>query len=136
MAGSLGYAERLSWRDDLGGQLGDPELAETSVEVVSTKVDELAELIRESKASGGMVVHTGAGISTASGIRDYATKGRSVGAAGLSPLEAPPLDTAPVAAAAAASAAAQPMDTDDHGGDNASDHDADGSDDDTEMTAA
>jgi hypothetical protein len=64
MAGSLGYAERLSWRDDLGGQLGDPELAETSVEVVSTKVDELAELIRESKASGGMVVHTGAGIST------------------------------------------------------------------------
>jgi hypothetical protein len=26
MAGSLGYAERLSWRDDVGGRLGDPEL--------------------------------------------------------------------------------------------------------------
>ena len=26
MAGSLGYAERLSVRDDVGGRLGDPEL--------------------------------------------------------------------------------------------------------------
>ena len=26
MAGSLGYAERLTARDDVGGRLGDPEL--------------------------------------------------------------------------------------------------------------
>ena len=26
MAGSLGYAERLTVRDDVGGRLGDPEL--------------------------------------------------------------------------------------------------------------
>jgi hypothetical protein len=29
MAGSLGYADRLSWRDDVGGRLGDPELLDT-----------------------------------------------------------------------------------------------------------
>jgi hypothetical protein len=32
---SLGYAERLSWRDDLGGQLGDPELTEEDAQLRS-----------------------------------------------------------------------------------------------------
>jgi mono-ADP-ribosyltransferase sirtuin 6 len=45
MAGSLGYAERLSWRDDLGGQLGDPELGEAAPDL-TTKIDHLAQLIR------------------------------------------------------------------------------------------
>ena len=38
MAGSLGYAERLSWRDDLGGQLGDPELSEADGASLDGKV--------------------------------------------------------------------------------------------------
>lgn len=71
MAGSLGYAERLSWREDLGGRLGDPELSEESELLLNRKLDELASLIRESKSSGGMVVHTGAGISTSTGIPDF-----------------------------------------------------------------
>ena len=70
MAGSLGYAERLSWRDDLGGQLGDPELAESSDDQ-TRKTHELALLLGASRATGGTVVHTGAGISTATGIPDF-----------------------------------------------------------------
>ena len=30
MAGSLGYAERLTWRDDVGGTLGTPEFDESN----------------------------------------------------------------------------------------------------------
>ena len=30
---SAGYATKLSYRDDLGGQLGDPELTEAPVEL-------------------------------------------------------------------------------------------------------
>ena len=71
MAGSLGYAERLSWREDLGGRLGDPELSEASDDALKHKIDELASLIVESKSTGGMVVHTGAGISTSTGIPDF-----------------------------------------------------------------
>jgi hypothetical protein len=42
---SLGYASRLSHRDDLGGRLGDPEF-DTNAHVVLTKTRELAELVR------------------------------------------------------------------------------------------
>lgn len=42
---SLGYAEKLSFREDLGGQLGAPELFD-SPEEVEAKVERLAELVR------------------------------------------------------------------------------------------
>lgn len=42
---SLGYAEKLSFREDLGGQLGAPELSDTPEEV-EAKVERLAELVR------------------------------------------------------------------------------------------
>jgi hypothetical protein len=41
---SLGYADRLSFREDLGGQLGAPELQD-SPEEVEAKVARLAELV-------------------------------------------------------------------------------------------
>ena len=70
MAGtSLGYAERLSWRDDVGGTLGDPELSEPDALDLERKIDRLAELFRDAK--DGVVVHTGAGISTSAGIPDF-----------------------------------------------------------------
>jgi hypothetical protein len=42
---SLGYAEKLSYRDDLGGQLGAPELSDSKADVVE-KVERLAEMVR------------------------------------------------------------------------------------------
>lgn len=50
MSSSLGYAERLSWRDDLGGQLGDPEHFDSGPVDRDPKVLELIRLIREAKA--------------------------------------------------------------------------------------
>lgn len=41
---SLGYAERLSFRDDLGGRLGDPELFDEAQNVVQ-KIQQLTELV-------------------------------------------------------------------------------------------
>lgn len=41
---SLGYAEKLSFREDLGGQLGAPELFDTPQEV-QEKVDHFAQLV-------------------------------------------------------------------------------------------
>lgn len=64
---SLGYAEKLSFREDLGGQLGAPELFD-SPEEVQAKVDRLAELIQQARR---IVAFTGAGISTACGIPDF-----------------------------------------------------------------
>lgn len=49
---SLGYAERLSWRDDVGGTLGDPELSEPDVNDLEGKIDRLAELFRDAKDGG------------------------------------------------------------------------------------
>jgi mono-ADP-ribosyltransferase sirtuin 6 len=42
---SLGYAEKLSHREDLGGKLGAPELSETTEEL-DAKVTRLANLVR------------------------------------------------------------------------------------------
>lgn len=41
---SLGYAERLSYRDDLGGQLGSEELSEPE-DIVSQKIERLADMV-------------------------------------------------------------------------------------------
>ena len=46
--GSLGYASRLSYREDLGGRLGAPELFEED-ESHGYKVDALAELVANSQ---------------------------------------------------------------------------------------
>ena len=59
--GSLGYASLLTPRDDLGGQLGAPEQAETPSDL-KRKVEALSSLIRAAK-NGGVVAFTGAGIS-------------------------------------------------------------------------
>jgi hypothetical protein len=42
---SLGYASRLSHREDLGGRLGDPELFDNPSQIVQ-RVTELANLVR------------------------------------------------------------------------------------------
>ena len=41
---SLGYAEKLSYHEDLGGQLGAPELFDTEEEL-QTKIDQLADFV-------------------------------------------------------------------------------------------
>ncbi|PSC69749.1 NAD-dependent deacetylase SRT1 [Micractinium conductrix] len=64
---SLGYAEKLSYRDDLGGQLGAPELSDSKADVVE-KVERLAEMIQQARR---VIAFTGAGISTACGIPDF-----------------------------------------------------------------
>ncbi|KAL3132439.1 hypothetical protein ABBQ32_008995 [Trebouxia sp. C0010 RCD-2024] len=64
---SAGYATKLSYREDLGGQLGDPELHD-STEDISTKAALLAEWLSQ---SSNVVAFTGAGISTACGIPDF-----------------------------------------------------------------
>jgi hypothetical protein len=45
LGGSLGYAERLSFREDLGGQLGAPEHFDLPQEV-ERKAEKLAQLVR------------------------------------------------------------------------------------------
>jgi NAD+-dependent protein deacetylase sirtuin 6 len=64
---SLGYAEKLSFREDLGGQIGAPECYDAPQEV-EQKVDLLAHLVA---AAQRIVVFTGAGISTSCGIPDF-----------------------------------------------------------------
>ena len=65
--GSLGYAGRLSHRDDLGGELGAPELQESAGDLAA-KAAKLAQMIAESEH---IVAFTGAGISTSCGIPDF-----------------------------------------------------------------
>lgn len=64
---SLGYAEKLSYREDLGGQLGAPEFFDTPEEL-EAKIDRLAQLVQEARK---IVAFTGAGISTSCGIPDF-----------------------------------------------------------------
>ena len=42
---SLGYAEKLSYRSDLGGQLGAPELFEEPAELID-KIQQLSAWVR------------------------------------------------------------------------------------------
>ncbi|KAL6851481.1 hypothetical protein ACP4OV_020414 [Aristida adscensionis] len=63
---SLGYAEKLSYREDVGN-VGMPEIFD-SPEHLQDKIKELAVMIQKSKH---LVVFTGAGISTSSGIPDF-----------------------------------------------------------------
>lgn len=64
---SLGYAEKLSYREDLGGQVGAPEYLDPPEEI-ERKVEKLAALVR---AAERIVAFTGAGISTSCGIPDF-----------------------------------------------------------------
>ena len=64
---SLSYADKLSYREDLGGSLGSPELFDSEDEL-RRKVKELAILVR---AARKIVAFTGAGISTSCGIPDF-----------------------------------------------------------------
>lgn len=41
---SLGYASRLSHKEDLGGQLGDPEIHDHA-QTVQMRVHQLAEMV-------------------------------------------------------------------------------------------
>jgi mono-ADP-ribosyltransferase sirtuin 6 len=68
MAGSLGYASRLTVRDDVGGRLGDPELLDGGDIHTCPKVLQLVRLLQ---AANHVVVHTGAGVSTSAGIPDF-----------------------------------------------------------------
>lgn len=70
MAGSLGYASRLSHRavDELGGTLGAPELFDDGPASSCPRVQRLVSLVLAAKK---VVVHTGAGISTACGVPDF-----------------------------------------------------------------
>ena len=92
---SLGYAEKLSYRDDLGGQLGAPEIFDEA-ETLAANAQQLADLVicftstgfgcvgclweccnlmlpdhLQIQASNSVIVFTGAGISTACGIPDF-----------------------------------------------------------------
>ncbi|MCO5577464.1 hypothetical protein L7F22_031296 [Adiantum nelumboides] len=63
---ALGYAEKLSYREDIG-KVGMPELFDSRDDLQS-KVKELAKIIQESHH---LVAFTGAGISTSCGIPDF-----------------------------------------------------------------
>lgn len=67
MDGSLGYAARLSHREDVGGGIGAREYLDTAADVL-VKSAELARLLAAAKR---VVVFTGAGISTSCGIPDF-----------------------------------------------------------------
>eukprot|EP00249_Psilotum_nudum_P020192 c27598_g1_i2 orf=1021-1890(-) len=63
---SLGYAEKLSYREDVG-KVGMPEFFDP-LDNLQPKIEELAKLIQ---GSHHLVAFTGAGISTSCGIPDF-----------------------------------------------------------------
>nr|XP_043628763.1 NAD-dependent protein deacetylase SRT1-like [Erigeron canadensis] len=63
---SLGYAEKLSYKEDVG-DVGMSEFFD-SPEVLQKKINQLAKMIKKSKH---LVAFTGAGISTSCGIPDF-----------------------------------------------------------------
>ena len=90
---SLGYAQGLAWKEDVGGTLGSAEIYFES-ERVERLAKELAEFIKKAgkiddedddnnetvetkkrkktiRRKTGTIVHTGAGISTPAGIPDF-----------------------------------------------------------------
>ncbi|KAK9861379.1 hypothetical protein WJX84_010603 [Apatococcus fuscideae] len=64
---SLGYAQKLSYKEDLGGSFGKPEVVEPGLERLR-KALLLADWIKEAES---VIVFTGAGISTSCGIPDF-----------------------------------------------------------------
>jgi mono-ADP-ribosyltransferase sirtuin 6 len=66
---SLGYADKLKQRKNLGGQLGWPEHHDSLPEVAQ-KAKDLLELLRSSPECS-IFAFTGAGISTSIGIPDF-----------------------------------------------------------------
>jgi len=70
---SLAYADALTYREDLGGQCGAPELSEKTPAEAAAKADALVDLLASAAAAGagGVVAFTGAGLSTAAGIPDF-----------------------------------------------------------------
>lgn len=67
MSVTFSYADRISFREDLGGRLGDPELRDDSGRVAAS-ARELAEQLR---AATCVMFFSGAGLSTACGIPDF-----------------------------------------------------------------
>jgi len=73
---SLAYAEALTYREDLGGQVGAPELFDNPG-AVREKANLIANLIASAAAATGqprrpcVVAFTGADLSTAAGIPDF-----------------------------------------------------------------
>lgn len=72
---SAGYATKLSYREDLGGQLGDPELHD-STEDISTKAALLAEWVLEVFRLLFNLSHQSAGLS--SGLSFFCSCHRAV----------------------------------------------------------
>lgn len=53
---SLGYAEKLSYRDDLGGQLGAPELFDEAEQLIAN-AQQLADMVISSVHSQGLSIN-------------------------------------------------------------------------------
>ncbi|KAL6777056.1 SRTA1 [Auxenochlorella protothecoides x Auxenochlorella symbiontica] len=64
---SLGYAEKLSFKEDVGGSLGAPEVFDTATELAQS-IEKLIQLVSEARS---IIAFTGAGISTSTGIPDF-----------------------------------------------------------------
>eukprot|EP01025_Chloroclados_australasicus_P003836 TRINITY_DN10915_c0_g1_i2.p1 TRINITY_DN10915_c0_g1~~TRINITY_DN10915_c0_g1_i2.p1 ORF type:complete len:459 (-),score=27.53 TRINITY_DN10915_c0_g1_i2:208-1584(-) len=64
---SDGYADRLTQRRNLGGQLGAPENYDDK-DTVKAKLEQMVQMVQQAQK---IIFFTGAGISTASGIPDF-----------------------------------------------------------------
>uniref|UniRef100_A0A1D2A7L7 protein acetyllysine N-acetyltransferase n=1 Tax=Auxenochlorella protothecoides TaxID=3075 RepID=A0A1D2A7L7_AUXPR len=64
---SLGYAEKLSFKEDVGGSLGAPEVFDAATELAQS-IEKLIQLVSEARS---IIAFTGAGISTSTGIPDF-----------------------------------------------------------------
>lgn len=67
MSVTFSYADRISFREDLGGRLGDPELRDPETQLRDASL-QLASFI---KSANKIMFFSGAGLSTACGIPDF-----------------------------------------------------------------